>query len=165
MESAIYTTAPFSIIDKIQLLGSKYILRCVGEFVLDDYIVNGIPMMKRWNQLHEKMNYYHDLPDSYYIEKSGFYGFEEMPKCFYKDGSLYDKRNKLHMYGLILQMKRQIIQKGYFCIRKLEIKWDKLFERNPSQIWLPPYEKRTIYGGIKTMEYHLYYGQWCPQVK
>ena len=156
MESV--TPIPFSIIDKIQSLGSKYILRCVGEFVLDDYIVHGIPMMKRWNKLHEKMNYYHDLPDSYYIEKAYFYGIEEMPKCLYKYDSLYDKGNTL-------QIKRQITQKGYFYIRNLEIKWDKLFNINPSPIWLPPYEKRTIYGGIKTMEYKLYYGQWCPQVK
>ena len=72
MESAIHynslfesaSSPVFSVIDKIQSLGSKYIWRCVGEYVLTDYIVKGIPMAKRWAKIKEKLGFYYELPDS-----------------------------------------------------------------------------------------------------
>jgi len=172
MESAIYyaTLAPspvaFSIIDKIQSLGSKYLWRCVGEYVLTDYIVKGIPLVKRWDKINAKLRHYRSLPASYYIEKAGFYGFKETPKCYKNDGRLYKKGKKSHMEDMVSQIKMEMSHKGWYFAEDIQEQWDDLFPvTKTSKKWLPPYERHTLYGIMIKMEYRPHLNEWYSAEK
>jgi len=181
MESAIYyaTLAPspvFSIIDKIQSLGSKYLWRCVGEYVLTDYIVKGIPLVKRWDKINAKLIHYRSLPASYYIEKAGFYGFKETPKCYKQweadkrtlevSAKLYKKENEDHMKEMVRKIWWERSRKGVRYVTQLEEQWDELFPvKKTSKKWLPPYERHTLYGIMIKMEYRPHLNEWYSAEK
>ena len=138
-----------NILEKIQSLGSKYIWRCVGEYLITDYIVKGVPMMKRYAKLKEKMELLKTLPDSYYLEKVELARYKEFDDHYRSQGvvcKVYMKDNAEDMKKLRELIYCEVSHKGRRYTELLESQWKNLFRPCKSPIYLPPFEYECISG-------------------
>jgi hypothetical protein len=100
------------------------VLSYIGKFIN----VKKQSLRERNAKISQKLQYYIELPDSYYLQKAELFGYKETPKCYKKDGKLYKKSNPEHIKIIRRMVYCEIVDKGMRFQLYLDDEWCDLYQ-------------------------------------